>query len=244
MRLSKRIYAICEHVNTGETIADIGTDHGYVPMLLVRNKISPKAIMCDISADSLSKAQETFRELNLPCSEDSFRVGDGLKPLEKGEVDDVIIAGLGGHTISDILAFDLDKSRSYSKIIMQPRKHSGNLRYFLYVNGFDIIQESLVPEGKFICEIITAVPTDTTEREPLWDEDDIRWKYPQAFEFLDRECVTKRLSWKINSIDEELQNLQRSSKDEQSINAMTEKLQQDRKYLAQLLERNSRNEKA
>ncbi len=240
MRLSKRIYAICEHVNTGETIADIGTDHGYVPMLLMVNKISPKAIMCDISADSLSKARQTFEEIEIPCEEDCFRVGDGLKPLSHGEVDDIIIAGLGGHTISDILSSDIDKSRSFKKIIMQPRKHSGTLRYFLYTNGFEIISESLVPEGKFICEIITAVPTEEERREPLFDEDDIRWKYPAAYEFLEREYVAKRLGWKLDSIDEEISNLQRSSRDPLRKQSLIDKLQSDKKYLSELLERNNK----
>ena len=173
MRLSKRIYAIAQQVNTGETAADIGTDHGYVPMLLMKEKISPAVIMSDISAGSLSKAVETFRICGIEVPDDAFRVGDGLDTITHGEVDDVIIGGLGGFTIIDILENDIAKSRSFRKLILQPRKHSGNLRYYLYTHGWDIISENLAPEGKFVCEIITAVPSGELFREAPFDDEGV-----------------------------------------------------------------------
>ena len=140
----------------GETVADIGTDHGYVPMLLIRGGISPRAIMSDISEGSLDKARETFRQCNLKAGDSDFRLGDGLETIEPGEVDVVIITGLGGHTIVDMLSSDESKSKSYSKLVLGPRKHSGALRYYLYTHGWDIIEDTLASEGKFECEIITS----------------------------------------------------------------------------------------
>jgi tRNA A22 N-methylase len=63
--------------------------------------------------------------------------------------------------------------------VLQPRKHSGTLRYYLYTHGWDVENELLAEEGKFACEIITAVPSCQERREALWPEDDIRWKYPE-----------------------------------------------------------------
>ena len=143
MRISRRLYKIAEKVSQGESAADIGTDHGYVPMLLVRNGVSTHVIMSDISDGSLAKAIETFELTGLNADPDCFRTGDGLETIKKGEVDDIIIAGLGGFTIIDILSADTDKSRSYRKLILQPRKHSGSLRHFLYTRGWDIIDEDL-----------------------------------------------------------------------------------------------------
>ena len=232
-RLSKRIYKIAEKVSPGESAADIGTDHGYVPMLLVKNNISPSVIMSDISEGSLAKAKETFKIAGLHAGDDCFRVGDGLSTIEPAEVDDIIIGGLGGITISGILAADPDKSRSYSKIIMQPRKHSGNLRYFLYTNGWDIVDEDLAPEGKFVCEIITAVPCCGEERrEPPYPEDDIRWKYPPQLVSADRSLAEKRISWKISSLEEQIENLSRSRTDS---TYLAERLSKDRQYLISLL---------
>ncbi len=235
MRFTKRIYALCDQVSQGETVADIGTDHGYVPMLCVRNGVSPYAIMSDISSGSLSKAVETFNLVGIDADSSYFRVADGLDAIEPGEVDDIIIAGLGGITITEILDADIDKTRSFKKIIMQPRKHSGNLRYYLYTRGFDIISEVLVPEGKFICEVITAVPSDINSRTTDIDESDIRWKYPSSFEEVDYDNLKKRLDWKFNSIDTEIENLCKSKSDN---SALIERLNADRVYLEKLLEAN------
>ena len=178
MRLSKRIYALANNVIDGHSIADIGTDHGYVPMLLMKEGRSPHVIMSDISEGSLAKAKETFAAVHLDdkVSESDFRIGDGLQTIEAGEVDEIIIAGLGGHTIKSILADDEQKSRSFGRLILQPRKHSGTLRYYLYTHGWDRESENLAEEGKFACEIITAVPCGFTLREAPYPEDDIRWK--------------------------------------------------------------------
>jgi tRNA (adenine22-N1)-methyltransferase len=236
MRLSKRIYAIADAVNKGETAADIETDHGYVPMLLIKNAVSPRVIMSDISEGSLAKAVETFRLCGLDADPEDFRTGDGLDTIEPGEVDTVIIAGLGGHTIADILTADIHKSMSFKRLILQPRKHSGNLRYALYTNGWDISDEILAPEGKFVCEIICAVPGEGIQpgllREAPYPEEDIRWKYPEAIVKADRELAAKRIAWKTGSITEEIENLKRSSHDRDDL---IRKLIGDRDYLEKLI---------
>lgn len=234
MRLSKRIYKISELVNEGNSVADIGTDHGYVPMLLMKEGKSPRAIMSDISAGSLSKAKETFELTGLTnkVSDSDFRVGDGLSTIKEGEVDEVIIAGLGGHTIADILSSDKKKAKSFKRLVLQPRKYSGSLRYYLYTNGWDIESENLAPEGKFVCEIITAVPSKDKHREPPYPEDDIRWKYPAELFESDPELARKRVSYKIGSIDEQIGNLMMSktAKDDD-----IDRLKHDKSYLAELI---------
>ena len=235
MRLSKRIHALASKVSPGETAADIGTDHGYVPMLLVRNGVSPRVIMSDISEGSLSKARETFTLCGIEADGSDFRVGDGLSTIESGEVDDVIIGGLGGFTIIEILESDMAKSRSFSKLILQPRKHSGHLRFFLYTNGWDIVNEDLAQEGKFVCEIITAVPNATLFREPPYPEDDIHWKYPEAIVRANPELAAKRIAWKITSIDEQIESLSFSSNDNSETVAA---LQRDKAYLSGLISNN------
>ena len=215
MRLSKRIYALADAVNQGDSVADIGTDHGYVPMLLMREGKSPKVIMSDISAGSLAKARETFETAHLTdkVRDGDFRIGDGLTTVEAGEVDEIIIGGLGGHTIVQILDADIEKSRSFKRLVLQPRKHSGSLRHYLYVNGWDIESETLAEEGKFACEIIIAVPSAVKFREPPYGEDDIRWKYPESLVSTDHVLARKRVEWKISSINEELDSLSQSEAD-------------------------------
>lgn len=234
MRLSNRIKALRDAVSPGESVADIGTDHGYVPMLLFRDGISPKTIMCDISEGSLSKAMETFALCDIPLPVDCFRIGDGLRTLESGEVDTVIIAGLGGNTIVKIMADDQNKTRSFRKFIFQPRKFSGELRYYLYTKGYDIVSEKLVAEGRFICEIITASPADETGREAPYDKKDIRWEYPDIVYESNGELARERIKRKLENIDNKINNMQKSSADQSE---KIDGLMRDRKYLSGLYAR-------
>ena len=226
MKISDRIRVICSAVTPGETIADIGTDHAYVPLILYQKNISPDVIMCDISADSLSKARDSFESAGIDMSDSSFRVGDGLAVIDKGEVNALIIAGLGGVTIVDILSYDIDKLRSFKKLILQPRNNSGPLRKFLYEYGFDITRDILVKEGKFSCEVIVAEinteltiePVSNCSRVPLrklpYDESDIRWKYPASLIHSDAQVAHKRLAHAIDNHIKEIDNLRRASNDQ------------------------------
>ena len=236
MRLSKRIYALAENVIDGDSIADIGTDHGYVPMLLIKQGRSPHVIMSDISEGSLAKARETFAACKLEdrVSESDFRVGDGLQTIDAGEVDELIIAGLGGHTIKNILADDEAKTKSFRRLILQPRKHSGTLRYYLFTHGWDIESENLAEEGKFACEIITAVPSEESERKAAYPEDDIRWKYPEGIVYADPELALNRIRWKISSIEEQEANLR---SDEAEHMVILKKIRADHDYLIKLEEK-------
>ena len=236
MRLSKRIYALADKVISGDSVADIGTDHGYVPMLLVRQGRSPHVIMSDISEGSLAKAKETFAASRLEdrVSGSDFRIGDGLRTIAAGEVDEIIIAGLGGHTIKNILADDEAKSKSFKRLILQPRKHSGTLRYYLYTHGWDIESESLAEEGKFACEIITAVPSGDECREAPYPEDDIRWKYPEEMAESDPGLALNRIRWKLGSLEEQETSLSSGAEEHRNI---LEKIKEDHAYLTKLEEK-------
>lgn len=222
MKASDRIKAICAAVAEGETVADIGTDHAYVPLILYKSQISPSVIMCDISEESLSKARSSFQNANIVMPESAFRVGNGLDVIKAGEVDDVIIAGLGGLTIVDILS-ETDKLYSFKKLILQPRNNSGCVRSFLYEKGFDIITDLLVMEGNFSCEVIVALrgeicltdkyPGLFTIRELPYGKSDIRWRYPRVILQSEKRVVLNRLQHAINNHVQEINNLRRSRED-------------------------------
>lgn len=244
MKISNRIKVICDAVTPGETIADIGTDHAYVPLILYQNHISPDVIMCDISEDSLSKARKSFSDAEIDMPDSSFRVGDGINVIQKGEVDTLIIAGLGGVTIVDILSNDVDKLQSFKKLILQPRNNSGPLRSFLYRSGFDITDDKLVKEGKFSCEVIVAVrntdiSTDISNENGLCDikelpyeDTDIRWRYPEGIINNDASVVSKRLGHAIENHKREIENLRRAKQDQSDRIAM---LKKELNYLYTLL---------
>ena len=220
--LTERLAAIADEIEKGESVADIGTDHGYLPMYLTKEEISPKVIMADISKGSLNKARRNCREL-MPEVKFDFRNGNGLRVIKKGEVDVIVIAGMGGNLICDILGRDLGKAKSCKKLILQPRNNSGCVRSFLYEKGFDIITDLLVMEGNFSCEVIVALRgeiclTDKysglfTIRELPYSKSDIRWRYPRVILQSEKRVVLNRLQHAINNHVQEINNLRRSRED-------------------------------
>lgn len=269
MKISNRLTKIYEQVRHGESAADIGTDHGYVPIMLLYNGISPRVIMSDISERSIEKARMNFHSEGYrilspeeilsddpaqsvvgTISQSEFRVGNGLETISPSEVDTVIIAGMGGLLIRNILSADISKSFSFKKFILQPRNNAGILRHWLLTNGFDIGKEVLAEEGKFVCEIIVALPqikfaegkTDNTANAAMIKEhllesfphsDDIRWEYPYSLSKCNNKLLRKLVNRKIGSINIEIYNLG-MSKDDQS--ERISGLKEDRNYLRQLLD--------
>ena len=176
--LTDRLMAMAKEVEKGESVADIDTDHGYLPMYLVKESISPKVILADVSKGSLNKARNNIKE-HMPDVKFDLRLGNGLKVIKKEEVDDVVIAGMGGVLITEILGKDLSKSKKFKKLILQPRTAQGRLRHWLIKKGFRIENEQLVREGRFICEVITAVPGEPEEFMRIEEgPDSIKWEMP------------------------------------------------------------------
>ena len=178
IKLSDRLNVIAEEIEMGETVADIGTDHGFLPIFLWENRISPKVIMTDISEGSLNKAIENCRRFH-PETEFDLRLGSGIDVLSEGETDDLIIAGMGGMLMTEILGKDPYKAKSFKKIVLQPRNNIGRLRHWLYNNGFSVKNEKLVREGRFICEVITAVPVEVAVTRSMGPER-IEYEYPHT----------------------------------------------------------------
>lgn len=154
--MDKRLQRISDYVEQGMKIADIGTDHGYLPIELIQSGKIDYAIVSDISKESLKKAQALIRQKKLSFKVDA-RVGAGLTILEKREVDAVIIAGMGGHLIAQILEDGKEVIRqSDFRFILQPMQNPEALRKYLILSGYDISNEALAKEGSKIYQIIVA----------------------------------------------------------------------------------------
>ena len=176
IKLTPRLKTIADEIEKGETMADIGTDHGFLPLYLWEMGVCPHVIMADISKGSLSKAEENCRSLH-PDTAFDLRLGSGIEVLDTGEVEAVVIAGMGGILMTGILGADIEKSWSFKKLVLQPRNRIGQLRWWLYNNGFCISNEKLVREGKYICEVLTVVPREIAVTGDL-GPDDIEYEFP------------------------------------------------------------------
>lgn len=168
IKLSNRLQKIADLVEPGESIADIGTDHGFLPIALWEGGKSPHVILSDINVGPLEKASDNINKY-FPGKEFDLRIGSGIQTLQPAEVEVILIAGMGGQLIADILADDLEKTKSYRKLILQPRNAQEKLRFWLLDNGFTIEDEHLVREGKYLCEILLAVPGGSGQKTTLKD---------------------------------------------------------------------------
>ncbi len=156
---SERIRTLADCVVKGLPAADVGTDHGYAAITLLRSGLVPKVILTDINEGPLLRAKRSLQACGMDASEDAeLRLGPGLCPLAAGEAASVIIAGMGGELIRDILAEDPGKTASFSRFVLQPRTRSGALRRWLFDSGFAVTDERLAMENGRICEIIVAEP--------------------------------------------------------------------------------------
>ncbi|MBO5667071.1 MAG: SAM-dependent methyltransferase [Firmicutes bacterium] len=173
IKLSDRLQMIADEIKKGETVADIGTDHGLLPIFLYESGRCPRVILGDINRGPLDKARENItvhfgadalaEDNNHACGGAlALRLGSGLEPVAFGETDAVVIAGMGGILMTEILGLDLNHTKSFKKLILQPRNGSHKLRWWLAQNGFEITAEHLVVERKYICEILTVVPDQVT----------------------------------------------------------------------------------
>ena len=177
IKLTERLNKIYEQVRPGETVCDVGTDHGYLPLALLESGRSPSVIMSDISAGSLLKCKENAEALLPSAAPFDLRQGSGIEVLKSGEVDTVVMAGMGGMLIQEILGKDYYHSHSFKRYILQPRKHVGRLRYWLLDNGFTVVHEDLAREGKFIWPILT-VESFGRALFVNADPNDIEFEYP------------------------------------------------------------------
>ncbi len=146
--LDNRLMMCASLVPNGARLADIGTDHAYLPVWLIKNNIISYAIASDINKGPLESGRATAEKYH--CSNIDFRLGSGLQTLTKDDnIDAVVIAGMGGELIADLLdASDLVQNKNLS-LILQPMTKSEVLIKYLYNNGFEILlQDCTVSSNK------------------------------------------------------------------------------------------------
>lgn len=156
MKLTPRLQTIANHVPQNTICGDIGTDHAYIPIYIVENKISDRVIATDINKGPLAIANKQIKLAGLE-NEIETRLGNGLQPIQPYEVETIVIAGMGGLLIKDILNTTKHVTKSIKTFILQPMIAQRELREYLIENNFKIINEDLAQENQRIYEIIIAI---------------------------------------------------------------------------------------
>ncbi|MBR3552637.1 MAG: SAM-dependent methyltransferase [Clostridia bacterium] len=146
MKLDRRLSAVASLVRPGAVLADIGTDHAYLPAYLVQAGVCPRAIAADLRKGPLQNADSTIASCGLG-DVITTRLSDGLDSFGPNDFDDVVLAGMGGLLITELLMRAPWLRNGAKRIIAQPMRHPWAVRQFFYENGFALVREICVADG-------------------------------------------------------------------------------------------------
>ena len=171
MHLSQRLSSVASMVTAGNCLADVGTDHGYVPIYLYERNIIPRAIAMDVNKGPLERAALHIAESGMKEAIET-RLSDGLTALKPGEADSVVIAGMGGPLIIRILSAHPEVTESLKELILQPQSEISEVRIWLYEQGYEIVEEHMVFEDGKYYPMFKAVKNPEAEKLT-----DLEYKY-------------------------------------------------------------------
>jgi len=176
IQLSKRLQAVADLGQFSGSMADIGTDHGYIPIYLVQSGKVSNAIAMDIGKGPLLRAKEHIEKYHLSAYIQT-RLSDGAKALQEKEVSSAVIAGMGGGLVQKILKDSEQLFHSIEEIILQPQSEIEQTRRFLCKEGYVILAENMVLEdGKYYPMMRVSYKEKTVET-PYEKADDIDFLY-------------------------------------------------------------------
>lgn len=169
MELTPRLHAIADQVPRGARFADIGTDHGYLPVWLILNGTVDRAIAADLRSGPLKRARQTAAQYGVG-EQVSLRLCDGLSGIAPDEADVIAIAGMGGDTIANILTAAPWTKEPGKTLLLQPMTACPELRRWLGDNGYAIESERIAREGERLYSIWTVRGGEMPQMSPgeLW----------------------------------------------------------------------------
>ena len=190
--LSDRLTACCKFINSGDRVADVGCDHGYLSIYLVQRNICQKVIAMDVRKGPLARAAQTIERFGCENVVET-RLSDGIQKLALGEADGFVCAGMGGRLVLQILHRDKEKVACMKQVILQPQSELWLVRRMLSRWGMEIETERMVfEEGKFYPMMRIRPNAAFANAEPVCDE-----KFLTRFEQGDLKLYAEELYGKL-----------------------------------------------
>lgn len=159
--LSERLQAVASLVTPGNRICDVGCDHGFVSIYLVKQGIAPSALAMDVNEGPLRQARENVAAFGLEAYIET-RISDGIMSYYCGEADSLICAGMGGRLMRRILVQEREKTDSFRELILQPQSEIQEFRVFLREEGYLIADENMIEEDAKFYPMMKAVKRNQT----------------------------------------------------------------------------------
>lgn len=207
IKISERLRTVAHLIRPGNSVADIGTDHGYLPIYIVKQGIADKVIAMDVRKGPLEKARNNVAAYQV-ADQITLRLSDGLEKLLPAEVQTVTICGMGGKLIQTILTKGLDRITKDTQLILSPQSELREFREFMWKSGFEIENEHILNEDH---QYYFIMECRYTGKKPEMTPDELMYRYgknllvqkdPCMKEYLLREHkITQNVYDKLNGIE-------------------------------------------
>ncbi len=170
MRVKPRLAAVAGLVPEGGVVADIGTDHAYLPIYLVQEGLAHRVVAVENRLSTLAGARRSLNLFN-QAHKIELRLGDGLEALRRTDrVDTVVLAGLGGRTICRLLARSRERWTWFQGLVLQPMQETPLVRRWLAAHRWRLVRERLVREGERFYEVMVVQQGRQVPADPLMYE--------------------------------------------------------------------------
>lgn len=221
MKLSTRLKAVTDLLTRGLRVADIGCDHAYISIYLLENQIASHVIAMDVNVGPLKRAKHNIESYGFG-NDIETRLSDGAKCLKPGEVDTLLIAGMGGALVRKILMESSEVVSYCEELVLQPQSEIFLVRRYLHEIGYTIVEENmLIDDGKYYTMMKARKGKETYENPIfyLYGKDLLVKKNVTLHQFLQRELEKKvevigrlqgendRLQERIDQLNEEIEYL-------------------------------------
>lgn len=203
IELSKRLRQVAEFVPQHSILADIGSDHAYLPLYLVQQGIVRHAIAGEVNPGPFEAARRTVTEWEM-TEEIEVRRGDGLQVLTPFEVSAITICGMGGGTIANILRTGFDRLEGVQTLVLQPMNDSESVRRFLHRHDWKITAEAIIEEDEILYEIIVSESGKENYTNELF------YKIGNPSRMADPSLYHKKVEWELWKVNGALQGVQKS----------------------------------
>ena len=193
MELSKRLSAVAGLVSSGLVVADVGTDHGYIPIFLLESGKCEKAFAMDVNEGPLKRARDHIAIHGL-SRKIELRLSDGVRALVPGECECVVIAGMGGGLAIKILEEGKEIFQSLKEFVLQPQSELSKVREYLWKEGYQVVAEDMVEEdGKFypMMKVTKGSDSEYSNIELRYGRNLLKDNHPVLKVFLEKEVRSK-----------------------------------------------------
>lgn len=220
MALSKRLEQVLQMIPRCRTVADVGTDHGYLAVACIETEVAQRVIAIDVNQGPLESAKGFVKERKLEQSIEC-RLGDGLGATKQGEVDCAVICGMGGELMQHIITVGPELLETY---VLQPQSHRRELKQFFVDQGYGIVQEECLLEGNQYYDM-WLVQRDVISVYDELPKESVLWEYGALLQREQSEVWKQHIQRRIKTLQSIVQHMRNTTKSNDVVETMEQELQ-------------------